>query len=165
MHKHSHYSMFDGFDKVNNIVAYAKELGHKAVGLSDHGNACGIIQLYNECKKQGLKPLMGVEAYFQPKFNAGGKKFHLCLYAYNNAGYHNLCRIISEANENNFYRTMTVDFELLEKYTEGIICSSACVAGFISQAILKDKKKYDKSLNESNVAQWMLKNLERTNIY
>ena len=139
MHKHSHYSMFDGFDKVNNIVAYAKELGHKAVGLSDHGNACGIIQLYNECKKQGLKPLMGVEAYFQPKFNAGGKKFHLCLYAYNNVGYHNLCRIISEANENNFYRTMTVDFELLEKYTEGIICSSACVAGFISQAILKDK--------------------------
>ena len=139
MHKHSHYSMFDGFDKVNNIVAYAKELGHKAVGLSDHGNACGIIQLYNECKKQGLKPLMGVEAYFQPKFNAGGKKFHLCLYAYNNEGYHNLCRIISEANEKNFYRTMTVDFELLEKYTEGIICSSACVAGFISQAILKDK--------------------------
>ena len=144
MHKHSHYSMFDGFDKINNIVAYAKELGHKAVGLSDHGNACGIIQLYNECKKQGLKPLMGVEAYFQPKFNAGGKKFHLCLYAYNNKGYENLCRIISEANEFNFHRTMTVDFELLEKYTEGIICSSACVAGYLSQAILADKK--DKAL-------------------
>lgn len=141
MHKHSHYSMFDGFDKINNIVAYAKELGHKAVGLSDHGNACGIIQLYNECKKQGLKPLMGVEAYFQPKFNAGGKKFHLCLYAYNNKGYENLCRIISEANEFNFYRTMTVDFELLSKHTEGIICSSACVAGFLSQAILNNKMK------------------------
>lgn len=139
MHKHSHYSMFDGFDKVNNIVAYAKELGHKAVGLSDHGNACGIIQLYLECKKQGLKPLMGVEAYFQPKFNAGGQKFHLCLYAYNNEGYANLCRIISEANENNFYRTMTVDFKLLEKYTEGIICTSACIAGYLSQAIVKKK--------------------------
>ena len=139
MHKHSHYSMFDGFDKINNIVAYAKELGHKAVGLSDHGNACGIIQLYNECKKQGIKPLMGVEAYFQPKFNAGGKKFHLCLYAYNNEGYANLCRIISEANENNFYRTMTVDFELLEKYTEGVICTSACIAGFLSQAVVKKK--------------------------
>ena len=139
MHKHSHYSMFDGFDKINNIVAYAKELGHKAVGLSDHGNACGIIQLYLECKKQGLKPLMGVEAYFQPKFNAGGQKFHLCLYAYTNEGYANLCRIISEANENNFYRTMTVDFELLEKYTEGIICSSACIAGYLSQAVVKKK--------------------------
>ena len=141
MHKHSHYSMFDGFDKINNIVAYAKELGHKAVGLSDHGNACGIIQLYLECKKQGLKPLMGVEAYFQPKFNAGGKKFHLCLYAYTNEGYANLCRLISEANDKNFYRTMTVDFEILEKYSEGVICSSACVAGFLSQAVLNDKEK------------------------
>ena len=139
MHKHSHYSMFDGFDKIKNIVAYAKELGHKAVGLSDHGNACGIIQLYTECKKQGLKPLMGVEAYFQPKFNAGGQKFHLCLYAYTNEGYANLCRIISEANDKNFYRTMTVDFELLEKYTEGIICSSACIAGYLSQAVVKKK--------------------------
>lgn len=139
MHKHSHYSMFDGFDKVNNIVAYAKELGHKAIGLSDHGNACGIIQLYLECKKQGLKPLMGVEAYFQPKFEAGAKKFHLCLYAYNNVGYENLCSIISEANENNFYRTMTVDFELLEKYSEGLICTSGCIAGYMAQAIIKDK--------------------------
>lgn len=139
MHKHSHYSMFDGFDKVNNIVAYAKELGHKAIGLSDHGNACGIIQLYLECKKQGLKPLMGVEAYFQPKFEAGAKKFHLCLYAYNNKGYENLCSIISEANENNFYRTMTVDFELLEKYSEGLICTSGCIAGYMAQAIIKDK--------------------------
>ena len=139
MHKHSPYSMFDGFDKINNIVAYAKELGHKAVGLSDHGNACGIIQLYLECKKQGLKPLMGVEAYFQPRFNAGGQKFHLCLYAYSNKGYENLCRIISEANDKNFYRTMTVDFELLEKYTEGIICSSACIAGYLSQAVSKKK--------------------------
>lgn len=139
MHKHTHYSMFDGFDKIKNIVAYAKELGHKAIGISDHGNACGIIQLYLECKKQGLKPLMGVEAYFQPKFKAGGKKFHLCLFAYTNEGYANLCRIISEANEHNFYRTMTVDFELLSKYKEGIICSSACVAGYMSQAILADK--------------------------
>ena len=141
MHKHSMYSMFDGFDKINNIVSYAVKLGHKAIGLSDHGNACGILQLYLECKKQGIKPLMGVEAYFQPKFNAGGKKFHLCLFAYNNKGYENLCKIISDANENNFYRTMTVDFELLSKYTEGIICSSACVAGFLSQAILNNKMK------------------------
>ena len=139
MHKHSHYSMFDGFDKINNIVAYAKELGHKAVGLSDHGNACGIIQLYLECQKQGLKPLMGVEAYFQPKFEAGAKKFHLCLYAYNNKGYENLCGLISEANENNFYRTMTVDFDLLSRFSEGIICTSGCIAGYLSRAILAKK--------------------------
>jgi len=141
MHKHSHFSMFDGFDKVNNIVAYAKELGHKAVGISDHGNACGIVQLYLECKKQGLKPLMGVEAYFQPKFVQGEKKYHLCLYAINAKGYENLCRLISEANDVNFYRTMTVDFEILSKYSEGIICTSACIAGFISQSLAQGNKK------------------------
>lgn len=139
MHKHTMFSMFDGFDKIDNIVSYAKELGHKMVGISDHGNACGILQLYNECNKQGLKPLMGVEGYFQPKFKEGSQKFHLCLYAKNAKGYENLCRIISEANEKNFYRTMTITWELLEEYHEGLICSSACVAGFISQAIIKGK--------------------------
>ena len=145
MHKHSHYSMWDGFDRINNIVAYAKELGHKAVGLSDHGNACGIIQLYNECKKQGLKPLMGVEAYFNPKtldeeHHNEYKHYHLCLYAYNQTGYHNLCKIITEANEEqNFYAKMHVTFENLEKHSDGIICTSACIAGMLSQAVLKGK--------------------------
>lgn len=137
LHKHSHYSMFDGFDKVKNIVAYAKELGHKAVALSDHGNASGLIQLYNECNKQGLKPILGVEAYFQPKFAPGEKKYHLCLYAYTTEGYSNLTSLISEANEKQFYRTMTVDFALLNKYKEGMLCTSACVAGFLPQAIMK----------------------------
>lgn len=132
--------MFDGFDRIKNIVAYAKELGHKAIGLSDHGNACGIIQLYLECKSQGLKPIMGVEAYFQPTFNHDKPKYHLCLYAMNNKGYENLCRIISEANEYQFYRTMVVSFDLLEQYSEGIICTSACIGGYLSQAIVNDKK-------------------------
>ena len=140
MHKHSQYSMFDGFDKVKNIVAYAKELGHKAVGLSDHGNACGILQLYNECNAQGLKALMGCEVYFQPSFAPGEPYYHLCLYAYNNKGYENLCRIISEANENHFYRRMHVTLKLLETYSEGLICTSACIGGFIPQAIDKGNK-------------------------
>ena len=135
MHKHSQYSMFDGFDKVKNIVAYAKELGHKAVGLSDHGNACGILQLYNECNAAGLKPLMGCEVYFQPSFDPNKKRYHLCLYAYNAKGYENLCRIISEANDKNFYRYMHVDFDLMQRFSEGLICTSACIAGFIPQAI------------------------------
>lgn len=141
MHKHSMFSMFDGFDKIKNIVAYAKELGHSAIGLSDHGNACGIIQLYLECKAQDIKPVMGVEAYFMPKFKEGANKYHLGLYATNAEGYANLCRIISEANENNFYRTMTVDFPLLEKYNEGIICTSACIGGYIPKALEKDNIK------------------------
>lgn len=140
MHCHTQYSMFDGFDKIKNKVAYAKEMGQKALGISDHGNACGIIQLYLECKKQGLKPLMGVEAYFQPVFNPDKPRYHLGLYAYNAKGYENLCRIISEANEKNFHYKMHVTWDLLEKYNEGLICTSACIAGFISQAITKGKK-------------------------
>ena len=135
MHKHSQYSMFDGFDQVENIVAYAKELGHKAVGLSDHGTANGLLHLYNACKKEGLKPLMGCEAYFQPTFDTSKKYYHLCLYAYNNEGYKNLCRIISEANDKHFHYRMHTTFKLLENFNEGLLCTSACIGGFIPQAL------------------------------
>ena len=140
MHKHTQYSMFDGFDKVKNVVAYAKKLGMKAIGISDHGNAAGIAQLYLECKKQELKPLMGVEAYFQPTFDSSKGRFHLCLYALNEVGYRNLCQVITEANTINFYRYGHITFELLQKYNEGLICSSACIAGFVSQMLVKGKE-------------------------
>ncbi|MCX7924109.1 MAG: DNA polymerase III subunit alpha [Clostridia bacterium] len=141
MHKHTQYSMFDGFDKVKNIVRYAKELGMKAIGISDHGNACGVAQLYMACQKEGLKPLMGCEVYFQPTFDSSRERFHLCLYAMNETGYRNMCRILTEANDKNFYRYGHVTFELLERYSEGLICSSACIGGFIPQMIDKGKKE------------------------
>jgi DNA polymerase-3 subunit alpha len=135
MHKHTQYSMFDGFDRIKSIVAYAKELGMPAIGISDHGNASGILQLYMECKKQDIKPLMGCEVYFQPTFNTDKPKYHLCIYAINEVGYRNLCQIISVANEENFFRTGIVTFDLLAQYSEGIVCTSACVGGFIARAI------------------------------
>lgn len=140
MHNHSHYSNFDGFDKVKNKVAYAKELGMKAYGLSDHGNMSGAIQLYKECKKHDIKPLIGCEVYFQPVFNQEKRRFHLCLFALNNVGYQNLCQIITEANDKNFYRYAIVTFEILEKYSEGILCTSGCIGSFIPQAIVNDEK-------------------------
>jgi DNA polymerase-3 subunit alpha len=141
--------MFDGFDKVKNIVAYAKELGMKALGISDHGNACGIAQLYMECKKAEIKPIMGCEVYFQPSFDSTKKRFHLCLYAKNKVGYKNLCQILSEANEKNFYRYGHVTFEMLEKYKEGLICTTACIGGFIPQLVAKGKKdKIEKAINK-----------------
>lgn len=139
MHKHSQYSMFDGFDKVKNIVAYAKKLGMPALGISDHGNACGIIQLYKECTAAGIKPLMGCEVYFQPSFDSAKKSFHLCLYAYNNIGYENLCKVISLANKENFYRHGNVTFDILRKHSEGLICSSACIGGFVPQLVMNGK--------------------------
>jgi DNA polymerase-3 subunit alpha len=133
--------MFDGFDKVKNIVRYAKALGMKAIGISDHGNASGVAQMYMACQKEGLKPLLGCEVYFQPSFDSDRERFHLCLYAMNETGYRNMCQILSEANEKNFYRYGHVTFEILEKYSEGLICSSACIGGFIPQMINKGKKK------------------------
>lgn len=140
MHNHSHYSNFDGFDKIKNKVAYAKELGMKAYGLTDHGNMSGAIQLYKECKKHDIKPLIGCEVYFQPTFNPDKRRFHLCLFALNFTGYKNLCQIITEANDKNFYRYANVTFEILEKYSEGILCTSGCIGSFIPQAIVNDEK-------------------------
>lgn len=139
MHNHSHYSNFDGFDKVKNKVAYAKELGMKAYGLTDHGNMSGAIQLYLECKKHDIKPLIGCEVYFQPKFDPDKRRFHLCLFALNNEGYSNLCQIITEANERNFHRYAITTFEILEKYSEGILCTSGCIGSFIPQALANGK--------------------------
>lgn len=141
MHKHTQYSMYDGFDNLNNIVKYAKSLGMEALGISDHGNACGVAQLYACCKKEGIKPIIGCEVYFQPTFNSDKRYFHLCLYATSALGYSNLCQIISEANDKNYYRYGKVTFEILEKYKEDIICTTACIGGFIPQMIMKGHKE------------------------
>jgi DNA polymerase-3 subunit alpha len=140
--------MFDGFDKIGNIVAHAKELGHPAVGLSDHGNACGILQLYRECNAQGIKPIMGIEAYFVPDFNHEEPEnlhYHLGLFAQDAEGYASLCNIISEANLN-FYKKMHVTFDILARFSKGVICTSACVGGIIPQMIMQNKPKRAKNL-------------------
>ena len=140
LHKHTHFSIYDGFGLIGDAVNYAEELGHPALGVSDHGNTSALAKVYLVCKEKGIKPILGVEAYFQPVFNKEKEYYHLCLFAKNQQGYQNIMRIITEANTNNFYRTGKVTFELLEKYSEGIICTSACIAGFIPRHISKGDK-------------------------
>lgn len=141
LHKHSQYSLFDGFGRIQDIVEYAKELGMPALGLSDHGNTAGVAKLYFECNKAGIKPIIGVEAYFQPRFNKDKPYYHLCLFAQNQTGYSNIMQIITYANEHNFYRRGIVTFDLLEKYNAGVICTSACIGGIVSQAIVNNNDK------------------------
>lgn len=136
LHRHDEFSNFDGFGKPSELAQLAKELGYQALGISNHGNTSGLVEHYFSCKEAGIKPIMGVEAYFQPKFNKDKKRYHLCLFAKNLQGYMNINRIMSEANINNFYYKPVVDFKLLEKYNDGIICSSACIASAFSQAIV-----------------------------
>lgn len=139
LHRHTEYSLFDGFGKSTNLAKHAKELGYRALGISDHGTISGLIKHYQACNEVGIKPVMGCEIYFQPKFNKENpkrKSYHLNLFVKNLQGYKNLCHIMTEANTKQFYYKPIVDFKLLEKYSDGLICTTACIASAMSQAIL-----------------------------
>ena len=139
LHRHTEYSLFDGFGKSINLAKHAKELGYRALGISDHGTISGLIKHYQACNEVGIKPVMGCEIYFQPKFNKENpkrKSYHLNLFVKNLQGYKNLCHIMTEANTKQFYYKPIVDIKLLEKYSDGLICTTACIASATSQAIL-----------------------------
>lgn len=139
IHRHDEYSLFDGFGKPEQLAKHAKELGYRALGVSNHGSISGLIKHYQACNEVGIKPVMGCEIYFQPKFNKENpqrKSYHLNLFVKNLQGYKNLCHIMTEANTKQFYYKPIVDFKLLEKYSDGLICTTACIASATSQAIL-----------------------------
>lgn len=138
LHRHDEYSLFDGFGKPEQLAKHAKELGYRALGVSNHGSISGLIKHYQACNEVGIKPVMGCEIYFQPKFNKENpqrKSYHLNLFVKNLQGYKNLCHIMTEANTKQFYYKPIVDFKLLEKYSDGLICTTACIASATSQAI------------------------------
>lgn len=137
LHRHDEYSDFDGFGKAKDLVRVAKQLGYRALGISNHGNTSGLIQHYQECIDADIKPVMGVEVYFQPSFSKEKPRHHLCLYAKDLEGYKNINKIVTEANVDKFYYKPTVDFETLNKFNKGIICTSACIGGALPQAIAK----------------------------
>ena len=150
LHRHDEFSEFDGFGKPMQLAKIAKELNYTALGIANHGNANGLIEHNLACKEFGLLPIFGCEVYFQPKFDntTGSIKYHLCLFVKNSKGYENLNKILTISNTDKFYYKPTVDFELLEKYSEGLICTSACVASIISQSIIKkNNKQLEKALS------------------
>lgn len=156
LHVHSHYSLLDGLSKVEEIVDKCVATGMKSVALTDYGNMYGIKELLDYCKKkEGFKPIVGVEAYCARRgrhsrledkaVSPEGRTYyidrsgwHLILLAKNLTGYHNLCRIVSQGYMSDaYYYTPRIDRELLEKYHEGIICSSACLGGELPQKIME----------------------------
>ncbi len=132
LHTHSHYSLLDGMSKVPNLVKKAKECGMTALALTDHGAMYGAIEFYKECKKEGIKPIIGVEAYvatrtrYDKEPDHDGRRYHLTLLAKNNKGYKNLMHMTTLANTEGFYYKPRIDKELLQKYGQGIICLSGC---------------------------------------
>lgn len=145
LHRHDECSTFDGFGKPEELATLAKELGHTSLGISNHGNTNSLVRHYFACKEAGIKPIMGVEAYFLPKWKEQKRGYHLCLYAKNNVGYTNLNTLQFEGEKQKYYNPI-LDFDLLEKYHEGLICTSACVAGYLAQSInagkIKQAEKY-----------------------
>jgi DNA polymerase-3 subunit alpha len=145
LHRHDEFSTFDGFGKAKELARLAKELGHTALSITNHGNTNGLIKHYQACKEMEIDCIMGVEGYFQPiKYSEEERalkpRFHLCLYAKNLKGYENINNIQYEAEKNKYYNPI-ITFEMLEQYNEGVICSSACINGYISKALLAGKQE------------------------
>ena len=142
LHSHTEYSLFDGISRIGELVSHVKEMGQTALAITDHGVMHGAIYLYKECIKQGIKPIIGCEIYvtrgsrFDKSGNGKEKLAHLILLAENNEGYQNLIKICSKAWTEGYYHRPRADHELLEKYHEGLIVTSACVGGEVPQAIL-----------------------------
>ncbi|MFA5020851.1 MAG: DNA polymerase III subunit alpha [Patescibacteria group bacterium] len=142
LHTHSHYSLLDGLGQIDELIKLAKKYEMPALALTDHGVMYGAIEFYKKAKKAGLKPIIGVEAYVarnghlnkRPKLDE--KPYHLILLAKDIVGYKNLVKLTTIAHLQGFYYKPRIDFELLEQYHEGLICSTACTAGELAQHIL-----------------------------
>ena len=143
LHVHSEFSLLDGANRIKDLPVRAKELGMDAMAITDHGVMFGAIDFYKACKANGIKPIIGCEVYVAPRRMADrdpsidNRYNHLILLAKDNNGYKNLAKLVSLGFTDGFYYKPRIDKEVLEKYHEGLICSSACLAGEVASEIVK----------------------------
>ena len=143
LHLHSEYSLLDGACRIDRLASACKEKNMNALAITDHGVMYGVIDFYRACKKNGIKPIIGCEVYVAPnsRFQQDRDYYHLILLCENNKGYQNLIKLVSAGFTEGFYKKPRIDRELLEKYHEGLICLSACLAGEVPQRILANDYK------------------------
>jgi DNA polymerase-3 subunit alpha len=160
LHVHTEFSMLDGAARLDEMVAKAVADGQPAIGMTDHGNMYGTLEFYRECNKQGIKPIIGTEAYMAHDHRSerptrrgriddsggdteGGRKlyYHLTLLAENEAGYRNLIQLASLAFLEGYYYKPRIDWELLERYHDGIIATTGCLGGHVLQALMQGDEK------------------------
>ncbi len=147
LHLHTEYSMLDGAARVADVIATAVADGQPAVGITDHGNMYGVLDFYRAARAEGVKPIIGTEAYFvttsrfdRPK-RADHDIFHLTVLATSNAGYHNLIKLASSAYLDGYFYKPRMDFELLERHREGIVATSGCLGSAVCQALVGGEDK------------------------
>ena len=144
LHVHTEYSLLDGACRIDGLMDRVKELGQTAVAITDHGVMYGCIDFYKAAKAAGVKPIIGCEVYVARRrmedrvHGIDNDPYHLVLLCENRKGYENLCLMVSEAFTHGFYGKPRVDLELLEKYHEGLIATSACLAGGVAQYLMED---------------------------
>jgi DNA polymerase III subunit alpha len=157
-HLHTQYSLLDGAIRLKDLIEQASEWNVPALCQTDHGNMFGAIDFYMRCKKVGIKPILGSEVYFTPgsrydrisprksktASSQDGEEssrqiHHLILLCKNNTGYENLCKLISRAYMEGFYYKPRTDYSLLEEYSEGLICSTACLKGEVGYNFFTDQ--------------------------
>jgi len=142
LHVHSHYSLLDGLPKIADLVLDAKHKGFTALALTDHGAMYGAIEFYKKCKSEGIKPIIGMEAYItagsmKSKVDRqADKPYHLTILAKNFEGYKNLMKLTTLAHIEGFYYRPRIDFETLVKHKDGLIILSGCQGSELSQAII-----------------------------
>ncbi len=151
LHVHSEFSLLDGACRIKKLVQKVKDLGQKAVAITDHGSMYGVIDFYRECKNNGIKPIIGCEVYVAPRtrfdkvYRVDSSPHHLILLVKTEIGYKNLIKMVSKAYIEGFYSKPRIDHDLLKEHHEGLIALSACLAGEIPRAL--NAGDYDKAVN------------------
>ncbi|MBR7040978.1 MAG: DNA polymerase III subunit alpha [Clostridia bacterium] len=152
LHTHTEYSLLDGANRIGELLDRVKELGMTSCAITDHGAMYGVVDFYVEAKKRGIHPVIGCEAYvcrdMDDKTGGSSGNSHLILLCENQQGYKNLVKLVSEGFTRGFYYKPRVDYELLKKYSGGLICLSACLSGDIPKAILDNQ--YGEALKYAN---------------
>ena len=149
LHLHSEYSLLDGACRIRDIPQRAAELGQNAVAITDHGVMYGAVDFYRACKDTGIKPIIGCEVYvaagsrFDKRHETDSTRYHLILLVKNETGYKNLSYMVSKGFTEGFYSKPRIDLDLLSEHSEGLICLSACLAGYIPRMLAAGE--YDKA--------------------
>ncbi len=161
LHCHSHYSLLDGASPIDVLVERAKELGMTALAITDHGNLYGALEFYQTCRKEGVNPIVGYEAYVAPasRFDRsagaqGETSYHLTLLAANRTGFANLMQLASKAFLEGFYHKPRIDRELLADHSEGLVCLSGCVSGELSRTLLSGNTADEALARGEELAAW-----------
>lgn len=155
LHNHTHHSLLDGLSKIPDLISRVKDLGMEAVAITDHGTMSGTVEFYKDAKEQGIKPIIGMEAYVAARSRhdrdptKDKARYHLTTLAMNETGYRNLMQLSTLANLEGMYYKPRIDHEILEQYNEGLIVLSACASGELGENLRVDN--YDEA---KKIAEW-----------